>query len=306
MSKIPIYLTGLIIGRFQGLHNGHQELILRALELCDTVVVYVGSAQESRTLTNPFSYDLRREMLVSTFEDVVEQQRLIIRPLTDIGVGHNNAWGQYVMDTFEKEFSKLPELYISGCEKSRLSWFSDELASQMDELRISREFVNVSGSQCRALLRAGNKEEWCRYVPQEVWPFFDRLASIVQSIPQLDPIWVYRFEHTDPNKGAWYNRKGVFCCTHPVLKQLDMPYEPDVYRVIYRSACKNGEDLTYWIPREVGEDMLRQGYQLTKYFTRDYFMRDHGEVCFNYTNFIEKKNIDLDEIYKKDTKENTK
>ena len=46
----------VFIGRFQPLHNAHVEIIRKASELADKVIVVVGSANQPRTFKNPFSY----------------------------------------------------------------------------------------------------------------------------------------------------------------------------------------------------------------------------------------------------------
>ena len=76
-----------------------------------------------------------------------------------------------------------------------------------------------------------------------------------------------------------------------------MPYEPDVYKGIYKSACKNGADLTYWIPEEAAKEMEAQGYICTRYLSTDYFFRDHGEICFNKTNYLKREVVSLEELY---------
>lgn len=294
---MKLYKYGLIVGRFQILHKGHQQMVEMALELCEKVVIYVGSSQESGTFNNPFSYAVREDMITRVFDTYIAQKRLIVRPLTDIGAGNNDIWGRYVLGTFEAEFHKQPDLYITGCEKNRSSWFNNEIAPEVDELRITRKHLEVSGSKCREAMRKDDKEAWQSMVPEELYDKYECLSKILKSVKELEPKWVYRFEHTDPNKGAWYNKNGVYCCSHPTLKKLDMPYEPDVYKGIYRSACENGSDLGYWIPREAAIDMLNKGYQATKYLTTDYFFRTHGEICFNKTNYLKKEVVNLDEIY---------
>ena len=47
---------GITVGRFQTLHNGHADMIGKALEICGKVGVLVGSSQESGTANNPFTY----------------------------------------------------------------------------------------------------------------------------------------------------------------------------------------------------------------------------------------------------------
>ena len=294
---MKLYKHGLIIGRFQLLHNGHKQMIDTALELCDKVVVYIGSSQESRTLENPFTFEERVDMFNKVFESEVSQKRLIVRALPDIGAGNNDIWGRYVLGTFEAEFHKQPDLYITGCEKNRSSWFNNEIAPKVDELVITRNRIDVSASDCRKALKERNTELLEKYLPVELLGSLNDYAAILDGIKMLPKIWVYRFEHTDPTKGAWYNINGNFCCTHPTLKKLDMPYEPDVYQGIYRSSCKNAADMVYWVSRETAEDLLSQGYIATKYLTDDYFERAHGEICFNKTNYIKKEIVTLDEIY---------
>ena len=63
------FYYGLIVGRFQTFHNGHRVMIDTALRLCDHLVIFIGSSQESRTLKNPFNYELRKQMIELTFSD---------------------------------------------------------------------------------------------------------------------------------------------------------------------------------------------------------------------------------------------
>ena len=47
------YNSGIIVGRFQTFHNGHKDMIDRAVELCEEVGIFIGSSQESGTFKNP-------------------------------------------------------------------------------------------------------------------------------------------------------------------------------------------------------------------------------------------------------------
>lgn len=175
-----LYKLGMVIGRFQILHNGHVTMIRRALDLCDVVVVYIGSSQEARTKVNPFSYEERREMFAEVFTLEITCGRLIIRSLPDIGVGNNEDWGTYVLNTFENEFHKLPDLYVSGCEKERSSWFTNEIAPNMDEFRITRHNVEVSGTLCREVLRSEDYKRWCELVPLPLFSKFRVYKNILK------------------------------------------------------------------------------------------------------------------------------
>ena len=177
-----LYKYGLVVGRFQMFHNGHKYLIERALELCDKVIVYIGSSQEFGTALNPFSYYVREEMLDRVFETETTQKRLLIRPLPDIGVGNNDIWGRYVLGLFEGEFHCQPGLYITGLEKVRSSWFNNEIAPNVDELRITRKGIEISASECRELIRKNDYKNWCELVPTELYDKFEFYHKIMEKI----------------------------------------------------------------------------------------------------------------------------
>lgn len=181
---MKLYKLGLVIGRFQPLHNGHVEMIRRALELCEKVVIYVGSAQAAGTKDNPFSYCVREGMIEKVFETDYITKRLLVRPLYDIGAGNNDIWGRYILGLFEEEFHQQPDLYLSGCELSRSSWFNSDIAPKMDELRISRNGIKTSGTQCRQLLKENKKEVFFEFVPKELLEKYDIYQKIVYNIKE--------------------------------------------------------------------------------------------------------------------------
>ena len=46
------YDVGLVCGRFQTFHKGHEKLVDTGLLLCDRLLILIGSAQESGTERN--------------------------------------------------------------------------------------------------------------------------------------------------------------------------------------------------------------------------------------------------------------
>ena len=57
------YKFGIVCGRFQVFHNGHKSIIDEAINQCDKVAVFIGSAQASGTDINPFDYEFRKKMV---------------------------------------------------------------------------------------------------------------------------------------------------------------------------------------------------------------------------------------------------
>lgn len=57
------YKTIVFIGRFQPFHNSHLEIVSKALELAETVIISVGSAKKPPTIKNPWTAQERIEMI---------------------------------------------------------------------------------------------------------------------------------------------------------------------------------------------------------------------------------------------------
>lgn len=174
-----MYNYGLVLGRFQVFHKGHAAIVRAGLELCNKVVILVGSSQESLTKANPFSFELRKAMISKVFKKEFEEDRLIILGLPDIGVGNNDIWGRYVLGAYEAAIGCKPDLYITGSESCRASWFNNEIAPNLSELRVSRNVMTISASRCRELLHFGRIEEFKLAVEPEVALMFNELKEIV-------------------------------------------------------------------------------------------------------------------------------
>jgi nicotinamide-nucleotide adenylyltransferase len=87
---------GIIIGRFQPPHLGHLELCKKILREVDELVVGIGSAQESHTLTNPFTAGERILMLTRAFaEEGVNLSKVHLVPIPD--VNNNAIWVTHVV-----------------------------------------------------------------------------------------------------------------------------------------------------------------------------------------------------------------
>lgn len=57
------YKTIVFIGRFQPFHNSHLDIVCKALELAETVIISVGSAKKPPTIKNPWTAQERIAMI---------------------------------------------------------------------------------------------------------------------------------------------------------------------------------------------------------------------------------------------------
>ena len=167
------YGLGIIVGRFQTLHVGHEYMIRMATALCDRVLIFIGSSQEEGTEKNPFSYELRKDLLATVFGDSV-----MIYPLPDIGVGNNGNWGDYVIENAEKVCGMRPDHLISGKEERRRDWFDGVEGLDISELYIPKT-IDISASEMREFFLEDDSRSWKRYVDRRLWPRYEELRDIV-------------------------------------------------------------------------------------------------------------------------------
>ena len=106
---------GIVLGRFQPFHKGHEHLVLEALELFQEVTIAVGSSQEEWTTENPFSFQERKSMIESWVSEKDLNQRITIVGIEDINdppnwVGHaSKTHGEGTLVTSDENTKNLYE-----------------------------------------------------------------------------------------------------------------------------------------------------------------------------------------------------
>lgn len=100
-------MRGLIIGRFQPFHLGHEQLIEQIDREIEEVVVGIGSAGQSHTKENPFTSGERVHYVQNALEGLDAKAYLI--PIADID--RNSMWVKHIETLcpgFEVAYSNNP------------------------------------------------------------------------------------------------------------------------------------------------------------------------------------------------------
>jgi len=121
----------VFIGRFSPFHNGHAEVLKRALETSHLVLVLVGSSGQARTTKNPFTFEERKQMIQNWFRSVRSSMQwhgeLIVEPLYDHPY-NDQAWIREVQDSVAKLKSSRARMdnaivYLTGCDRDHTTWY---------------------------------------------------------------------------------------------------------------------------------------------------------------------------------------
>ena len=180
MSKA--YDTGLIVGRFQTFHIGHQSLVETGLKLCDRLLILIGSAQECGTERNPLNIITRMKMLRSIYDD---DSRVMIYALPDL-TNENDIkpeWGRYVLDNVDRYIYKAPELMIYGNDEARSRWFDVEDIKDTSEFIVNRGRIPISATMLREFMVKDERREWMKWVDPKLHKLYDELRNELMTVP---------------------------------------------------------------------------------------------------------------------------
>jgi len=165
---------GLYPGRFQPFHIGHLEVVKWSMKHVDELIIVIGSAQESHTLSNPFTAGERIEMIRRTLDkENLDLSKVYIIPIPDIMM--NSVWVSHI-----KTFAPNFDVIISRNPLvNRL--FKEANVEVLQPPPFDRHKYN--STLIRRYIIEGN-EEWKKLVPKSVLDYLleihgdERLRSI--------------------------------------------------------------------------------------------------------------------------------
>lgn len=175
------YDVGLIVGRFQTLHKGHEKLIETGLMLCDRLLILIGSSQECGTERNPLNINTRTKMLRMIYGD---NPNIMIYGLPDL-TNENDIrpeWGRYLLDNADRYIYKNPEIMIYGNDESRSAWFAKEDLKNTTELIINRSELPISATMLRQYMVNDDRKAWMALVNPKLHKMYDEIRAELMTV----------------------------------------------------------------------------------------------------------------------------
>lgn len=187
-DNMKVFNTGIIVGRFQPIHKGHEKIINIGLSLCNKVIILVGSSQESGTIRNPFDFEFRKQMITDIFKNKIELGRIVIAKLNDLTNEKDLTpkWGIYVLGKIENEYKLKPNCIIYGKDKNIRKCFTFEDTEKMTEIFVDRKSDNISATMVRELIIQDEKSEFKKYVNRKIYNKYDILKDKLLKIYTKD------------------------------------------------------------------------------------------------------------------------
>ncbi|MCK4849022.1 MAG: nicotinamide-nucleotide adenylyltransferase [Candidatus Heimdallarchaeota archaeon] len=148
---------GIFVGRFSPFHLGHLENIKLVLNQVDELIIGIGSAQQSHTLSNPFTSGERLFMIHQTLQsEKISLERIFLVPIWDIF--RNPVWVNHVQ-------SLCPPFSVVFTNNSLIRRLFSESGFEVESPELVKRTV-YKGSHIRQLMIEGDK--WEHLVPSSV------------------------------------------------------------------------------------------------------------------------------------------
>lgn len=199
MNTQKIFEIGLVCGRFGHEHLGHVTLISTSLSLCKRTLVLVGSAQEAKTLRNPFTLDTRIDVIRKTYPEIPED-RLIVQGLNDMTNEYDitDNWGRYVKQNVEKAMGgKFADLMVYGNDEFRSKWFAKEDIANTAEFVFPRKKMPISATMLRGYLLLNDEENWKTLTHPNIYSMYQSLRSELMEVPVYKEIYNLLLKNND-------------------------------------------------------------------------------------------------------------
>lgn len=173
------YKTAVVIGRFQPFHNQHAELVLKAAELAEKVVILIGGAGKPRTPKDPFT-DVERGQMIMAWINSLNGDHfhsgVAICPIDDY-MYSDASWAEGVQRSVNQlKGQGEGETVVVGCNKDESSFY----LKMFPQWALHEEPYkdHVDATQIRTLLYEDRSMNFVRgVVPETTFDFLTRFRG---------------------------------------------------------------------------------------------------------------------------------
>jgi len=180
---------GVIVARFQPIHNGHIELIKKSCHENDRTFIFIGSADKINE-RNPIPIDFRIELVKKAIIENGLTELCTIVPLNDLDNESNNSlsWGFYLFANIVRAIEQdCFTMYYSDGFEIITTWFTGYILRNHVSLSLLARGSIASGiSATRVRECILNDRDLSGFVPQVVIDYKTVIKSFIQINTKID------------------------------------------------------------------------------------------------------------------------
>lgn len=168
-------------------------IINTALNVCEKVILLVGSAQESGTLRNPWVASKRIELIETIYG---YNPNLIVDAICDMTNenDHSYDWGRFLLARVAEVAHKKgihinPDVMIYGNDEERQGWFHPNDVENISSLVMTRGNITISATKIREYLVEDNFWKWRQFANPKIhdkYSFLRESLNVLNELKQED------------------------------------------------------------------------------------------------------------------------
>jgi len=220
----------VFIGRFQPPHKAHIEIINRALEFSDRVLILIGSAFKPSDTRNPFLHHQRKQMILSCFDADI-QKRLVFDYISDQPY-NDLAWVKNVQTAIDKAYydnfgwQDKQSITMIGHHKDESSYYLDlfpsyEQAEEENIYGLDSTTIRDLYFQGRDYWKAANMKKVAQFVPMPVMLYLNDYINrqfYAQLVKEYEFLKTYKLQWSQaPYPPTFVTADAVVSCLGHVL-----------------------------------------------------------------------------------------
>lgn len=174
MGEKPFSL-GLVVGRFEPIHLGHEKLIDISLDSCNKTALLV--TYNDLDKSNPFSFEYVMHLIAKIYGNEIERGSLKVIPFKN-DIKFDKNYGDKILSVVNESFSKKPDFIAYGSDKNISKCFSDKARENIFEVKVNREELNISATDIRKALKENNIDFIKKYINPKIYDEISRMKNL--------------------------------------------------------------------------------------------------------------------------------
>lgn len=144
------FKNGVIVGRFEPIHIGHQKLIEIALNNCKTVLIFI-TTNTIKDKNNPFDFSYKSSLFEKIYKKEINEGRIIISNFVN-NIPFNHTYGKALLEKSYCVLNDNIDCILYGSDKDISKCFSNDDINKLSQIKVNRNIIKTSSTNVRKLL----------------------------------------------------------------------------------------------------------------------------------------------------------
>lgn len=196
------YETIVYIGRFEPVHTAHVEIIKKAVELADQVLLIIGSINQPRTYKNPWNYSERKSMLqgvIANFDENIKKNTTFEFAGNPDTIYNDQAWATRIQEIV-RQYNQQ-NVAIIGHNKDETTFYLN-MFPQWEKVEVGELVEPLNATDIRQIYfsRSYNPKYLTGVLPASVFSYLesfrtDHILEYEQIIREREHIENYKKQY---------------------------------------------------------------------------------------------------------------